>query len=84
MLTQFLAAQQVLDGGGQVVALAVELAQAYVHVRGSPQNRAALLSRTLQGLLIGAHGLAETTLGKPDVRQGDRAPEGVGDVPGPP
>ena len=68
----------------QVVALAVELAHPDVHVCRSPQNRPALLSGKLQGLLVGAHRLAETTLRDPDVRQRDRAAEDVGDVPGPP
>jgi hypothetical protein len=83
VLAQLLAAQQLLGGGGQVVALAVDLAHPHVHVCRSAQNRPALLGRRLQGLLVGAHGLAETALGTPDVRQRDRAPEGIGDVPGP-
>ena len=83
-LAQLLAAQQLLRGGLQIVALAVHLAHPHVHVRRSPQNRPALLSRTLQGLLVGAHRLAETALHKPDVRHRDRAAEDIGDVPGPP
>ena len=43
----------------------------------------ALLGRKLQCLLIGTHRLAETTLRNPDIRQGDCAPDGVRDVPGP-
>ena len=64
--------------------LAVELAHPYIHVCRSPQNRPALLGRKLQGLLVGAHGLAEPALRTPYIRQRDRAAEGVGDVPGPP
>src|ERR1022692_1934470 len=75
VLAQLLARQQVAGGGMQVVALAVDLAHPYVHVCRSPQNRGALLRRTLQCLLVGAHRLAETTLRKPDVRQRDRAAE---------
>ena len=84
VLAQLLAPQQLLRGGRQVVALAVDLAHPHVHVCRSPQNRPALLRRTLQCLLVGAHRLTETTLRKPDVRQRDRAAEGIGDVPGPP
>ena len=84
VLAQLLAAQQVLRGGMQIVALAVDLAHPHVHVCRSPQNRPALLRRTLQCLLVGAHRLAETTLRDPDVRQRDRAAEDIGDVPGPP
>src|SRR5206468_8882937 len=76
VLAQLLAAPQLLGGGGHVVALAVDLAHPHVHVCRSAQNRPALLGRTLQGLLVGAHGLAETALRAPDVRQRDRAPEG--------
>src|SRR6266567_5419345 len=68
----------------QVAALAVELAQPYVHASCSPQNRAALLRYKLQCLLVGAHRLAETTLRNPYVRQRDRASQDVGDVSGPP
>src|ERR1700722_10533228 len=53
MLTQLLAPQQLLRGGSQVVALAVDLAHPHMHVCRSPQNRSALLSRMLQCLLIG-------------------------------
>ena len=49
-----------------------------------PAEPARPARRTLQCLLVGAHRLAETTLRTPDIRQRDRAPEGVGDVPGPP
>ena len=42
----------------------------------------ALLRRQLQSPLIGAHGLAETTLRNPYIRQGDGAPDYVRDVPG--
>ena len=84
VLAQLLAPQQLLRGGRQVAALAVDLAHPHVHVRRSPQNRPALLRCTLQCLLVGAHRLAKTTLHKPDVRQRDRAAEGIGDVPGPP
>src|SRR6185295_10931022 len=38
----------------------------------------------LQCLLVGAHGLAETALRTSYIRQRDRAPEGIGYVPGPP
>ena len=36
-------------------------------------DRAALLARELQCLLVGAHGVAQTTLRDPDVGQGDGA-----------
>ena len=68
----------------QVVALAVDPAHPDVHVCRSPQNRPALLRYTLQGLLVGAHRLAEATLHEPDVGQRYRAAEGIGNVPGPP
>ena len=84
VLAQLLAPQQLLRGGMQVVALAVDLAHPDVHVCRSPQNRPALLGCTLQCLLVGAHRLAEATLREPDVRQRDRAAEGIGNVPGPP
>ena len=83
-LTQLLAAQQLLRGGGQIVALAVDLAHPHVHVCRSPQDRPALLRRTLQGLLVGAHCGTETTLHQPDVRHRDRAAEDIGNLPGPP
>ena len=84
VLAQFLARKQVLGGGRQVVALSVDLAHPYVHVCRSPQDRAALLRRTLQCLLVGAHRLAETTLRTAYIGQRDRAAEDIGDVPGPP
>src|ERR1039457_4567406 len=84
VLTQLLARQQVLDGGRQVVALAVELAHPRVHVCRSPQNRAALRRDKLQCLLVGVHRLAEATLRDPDVGQRDRAAQDVGDETGSP
>src|SRR5947209_5413294 len=84
VLAQFLASQQVLRGGPQLVALAVDLAHPHVHVSGSPQDRAARLGGTLQGLLVRAHRRTETTLGDPDVGQRYRAAEDIGDMPGPP
>ena len=75
--------QQVLRGGMQIVTLTVELAHAHVHVCRSPQRRASpCCRRKLQCLLIGAHGLAETTLRNPYISQGDGATDGVRDVPG--
>src|SRR5881227_703016 len=68
----------------QIVALAVKLAHTQVHVCCSPQHRRALLCRELQCLLVGAHGLAETTLRNPYIGQCDSAAECVGVVPGPP
>src|SRR5207248_4468624 len=66
------------------VPLAVESADADVHVRRSPQHRRALLRHKLQCLLVGAHGLAETTLRNSYIGQCDSAAESVGVVPGPP
>src|SRR6266853_462920 len=43
----------------------------------------ALLCCKLQSPLIGAHCLAQTTLRNPYISQGDRATDGVRDVPGP-
>ena len=45
-------------------------------------SRRALLRRKLQCLLVGTHGLAETTLRNPYIRQGDGATDCVRDVPG--
>ncbi len=47
------------------------------------RTRLALLRRSCNALLIGAHCLVETTLRYPYIRQGDSAPEGVREVPGP-
>ena len=83
VLAQLLAPQQVLRGGGQVVPLAVELAHADVHVRRSPQHRPARLrtqAATPARRCAWPRGDDPAT---PDVRQRDRAAEGVGDVPGP-
>ena len=71
MLTQFLASQQVLRGGTQIVMLTFEHAHSHVHVCRSAHGRRALLRRELQSPLIGAHGLVETTLRNPYIRQGD-------------
>ena len=62
----------------------MHLADPDVHVCRSPQHRPARLRCPLQCLLVGAHGIPQTTLRTPDVRQRDRAAEGVGDVAGPP
>ena len=52
-----------------------------MHVGRSPQRRDAVLDRTLQSLLVNAHCLPETTLGNPEVRQGDGASHHVGNMP---
>ena len=82
MLPQFLTGHEVLHGRLQIVPLAVESADADVHVRRSAQHRGAVLCRKLQCLLVGAHGLTETTLRNAYIRQCDSAAESVGMVPG--
>ena len=84
VLAQLLAPQQLLGGGLQIAALAVDLAHPHVHVCRAPQNRPVLLRCALQGLLVGAHRLAEAALHQPDVRHRDRAAEDIGNLPGPP
>ena len=82
----------VLEQGGairaravhKVVALAVDLTHADVHVGRAASDGRALLRPEPQRLLVGAHGLAETPLRTPYIRQRDRASEGIGDVPGQP
>lgn len=83
LLAELLAPQHLPPGGGHVVALAVDLAHPDVHVGRAPQHRPAVPGRESQRLLVGAHRLAEPALRPPDVPLRDRAPEGVGEVPGP-
>ena len=54
-----------------------------MHVCRSTEYRRARRRLELQRLLVGAHGLAETTLRNPYIRQGHGATECVGVVPGP-
>jgi hypothetical protein len=81
VLAQLLAPQQVFRRGWQVAALPVEVAHADVHVGRATQR--ALLRGNLQCPFVGAHRLAQTPLGDPDVGQRDRAAERVRDVPRP-
>src|SRR5579864_376815 len=83
-LAQLLARLEVLQGGLQVVPLAVDSAYPDVHVRRSAQNWRALLRRQLQCVLMGAQRLAQTTLRNPNISQRERAAESVGVVSGPP
>src|SRR5690242_1645998 len=59
VLAEFVASEQKLCGGRQIVALAGDLTHAHVHVRGSPQHWPALLTCELQRPLEGAQRLAE-------------------------
>src|SRR5437867_10351950 len=66
----------------QIVALAVESADADVHVRRSAQHRTTLLRRKLQCLLVDAHGLTEATLRNAYIRQCESAAQRVRPVAG--
>ncbi len=73
---------QVLPGGIEIVPFEEELAHAHVHVCRAAQDDRAMLRRTLEPPLVGAHRLLESTLRDPDVGQGDGAADDVRDVPG--
>src|SRR5205823_3674984 len=83
VLAQRLAGQQVLRGGVQIVPLTVELTHTHVHVCRSTEYRRARRRLAGQSLLVGAHGVAETTLRNPYIGQGHGATECVGVMPGP-
>ena len=82
MLADLLAPQERLRSGRFVAAFEVEAAHPDIDVCRSAQRRFDGAIVAAQADLVRAHGLAETSLGDPDVRQGDRAPEGVRRVPG--
>ena len=73
LLAELLAPEQRLGGGIQFVPLALELADTDVHIRRSAHDRATLLARELQRLLVRAHGIAETTLRDAYICQRDGA-----------
>jgi hypothetical protein len=66
----------------RVVTLAVKLADACVHIRGSAQG-SAVLSYKLQRVLVGSHCLAKTALHDANVDERDRGAQYIGDVPCP-
>jgi hypothetical protein len=73
----------VSSSGVEVVALAVHLGHAHVHVRGSPEHDSRFVGGEPQATLVVAHRVAETPLRDSQVGQADGAPDHVGAAPGP-
>ena len=82
VLAQFLARQQMLPGGIEIIAFDQDLADAHVRVRGPSHRGWGVVGRQLQSPLVAGHRLPETPLGDPDVGQDDRAADHVREVAG--
>ena len=83
VFAKFGAGPQVLHRGTKLIPFVEALAHAHVHVGRSSHDGRAMFGRDSEPPLISAHRFAMTTLRDPNVSQGDRATNRVGDVSGP-
>ena len=84
VLAQLLGSAQVVGGRPEVVALEGDLAESRRACPAVPRiTVSGLVGRRAQRVLEGTSGVAEPSLGDPEVGERDRAAEHVRDVPGP-